>query len=522
MGRVSAKMKPIGLGHPGFRMSIPGLTIDFESGRPVYRQIAEAIERAVRAGRLVPGTRLPATRDLARRLGVHRNTVVAAYELLVSEGVVHSHTGRGTFVRAAPPAGDSPVGDAWSPGLARALEAPHLGRLLSAYRLAVSEEGISFASSAPAADLLPVEAFRQALDQTLASEGSRVLGYGPLAGSPGLREAIAERMRRRGSPMTVEQIVITNGSQQALQLVFRALVDPGSPVVVEDPTFTGALSALGALDARPVGVPLDEEGLRLDLLERALERHRPRVVYVQPTFHNPTTRVMGLERRRELLRLVARYGALVVEDDWADALRLEGEDLPTLHALEGGERVIYVGSFSKKLMPGLRVGWVAAPPRLVEHLVALKQVEDCGTSPLLQGALHRFLVAGGLEQHLVRALAAYRERRDRMLEMMARHFPGTASWTRPAGGLFVWVTLAPGLDSNELFLAAREKGVLFSRGELFHVNGRGREHLRLAFGAVTPEQIEPGIRILGDLLRRRRPRGPREVARRDAEAVPIL
>jgi 2-aminoadipate transaminase len=267
---------------------------------------------------------------------------------------------------------------------------------------------------------------------------------------------------------------------------------------------------------------VDDEGIRTDLLAAALERHRPRLIYVQPTFHNPTTAVLPEARRREILSLAARYRCLVVEDDWGGDLRFEGADLPTLHALDGGRRVIYVSTFSKKLLPGVRVGWVAAPPAVLERLIMLKQIEDCGTSPLVQAALHSFLAAGGLATHLRRVRPAYRERRDALLTALERHFPRQATWTRPVGGLFVWVTLPDGIDSADLLADARTKGVLFNEGDLFHVEGGGRRTLRLSYGGVGTSQIQAGIEILGRLAKERDTGGRNEEARRAVEAVPIL
>lgn len=510
-------------------LTIPGLDIDAHSDLPVYRQIAERIRAAATDGRLPSGFRLPPTRDLARQLGVNRNTVIAAYDLLASEGRIRSHTGRGTFlipeaVREpdSPPADLSPADDAWFTAFSRAVEGPGVGSLLSAYRVAISSEGISFAGSYPAKDLMPLSSFRRAALSVLRSAGAEILSYGPTAGHPPLRDWIVADMRRKGSRVATEGVLITNGSQQAIDLIFRALLDPGDAVVLEDPTYTGALSVLNSLGARLVGVPLDEEGIRPDLLALALERHRPRLLYVQPTFHNPTTRVQQEGRRREILSLAARHRCAIVEDDWAGDLRFEGEDLPTLHALDGGRHVIYVSTFSKKLLPGLRVGWVAAPAPVMERLVTLKQIEDCGTSPLVQASLHAFLEEGGLDEHLKRVRLAYRDRRDAMLEALGQHFPEGVTRTRPQGGLFLWLRLPEDLDASDLLVDARQRGVLFSRGELFHVDGGGRDTLRLTYAAASPEQITTGIRILGQLLRERWPSGRREPAGRAVEAVPIL
>jgi len=504
---------------------IPGLSIDPASELPVYRQIADGIREAALDGRLHAGERLPPTRDLARQLGVNRNTVVAAYETLAAEGRIESHTGRGTFVSAGPsdvPGPSGPIGDdTWFTAFSRTAEDASAGGLQSIFRLVTAEDGISFAGSYPAGELMPVEAFGRAMDAALREQGARVLGYGPTTGYPPLREAVARSMRERGSPVDAEAILITNGAQQALELVFRSFLERGDPVIIEDPTYTGTLSILAALGARVVAVPVDAEGIRPDLLSIALERYRPRLIYVQPTFHNPTTAVMSEARRRELLAVARRHRCPLVEDDWAGELRLDGIEQPTLHALDGGRHVIYVGTFSKKLMPGLRIGWIAAPRPVLDRVTELKRLEDCGTSAILQSALHTFLSEGGLERHLARVLPAYRKRRDAMSSALARHLPEQAVWTTPEGGMFVWVTLPPGFDGHDLFVAAQQQGVLFSSGELFHSDGSGRHCLRLTYSAASPQQIEAGIDQLGALIRERWP-GTAAPRRSTIEEMPIF
>ena len=380
----------------------------------------------------------------------------------------------------------------------------------------------SFAGSYPARELMPVEAFGRAVATTLRDDPERALSYGPTAGHAPLRALLAAGMREKGARIEPENILITNGAQQAIELVFHSFLERGDAVVIEEPTYTGALSVLGSIGARTIAVPVDEQGMRPDLLSIALERHRPRLMYVQPTFQNPTTAVMGESRRRELLELAARNRCIVVEDDWAAGLRFEGDELPTLHALDGGGRVIYLSTFSKKLLPGLRVGWVASPPSVMERLMTLKQIRDCGTSPLLQAALHAFLHEGGLEDHLARVIPANRERRDCMLRALERHLPPEVHWTRPQGGLFVWVNLPRALDSHDLLVAAQEKGVRYSSGELFHSSADGRHTLRLTYSTATPEQIESGVAILGNLIRKRWPGRSDSQPSKTAEAMPIL
>jgi GntR family transcriptional regulator/MocR family aminotransferase len=507
-------------------MPLRGLRIDLDSAVPVYRQIADGVRAAARDGRLAAGRRLPPTRDLARQLGVNRQTVIAAYEHLASGGWVESHTGRGTFLVAPAPeeaVSDSPAVDReWPTTFSRAVEGPKVGGLLSFYRTANTAGGISFAGSYPARELLPVEEFHRAMAETLREDGPHSLVYGPTAGHQPLREWIAARMREEGSPVDPEDVLVTHGAQQAIDLVFHTFLERGDAIVIEEPTYTGALSVLASIGARVVGVQVDEQGMRPESLAVALERHHPRLLYVQPSFHNPTTAVMGEDRRRELLALAARHRCVVLEDDWAAGLRFSGASPPTLHALQGGERTIYLSTFSKKLMPGLRIGWAVAPPPVMQRLVALKQIRDCGTSPVLQAALHRFLRDGGLDRHLARALPVYRERRDRMIAALARHMPPQVAWTRPAGGLFLWVTLPRELDPAELLAAARARGVFYGQGEMFHANTDGRHTLRLTYAAASPDEIDDGVAILADLIEERRSAGPVPPSRRSTEAVPIL
>jgi len=507
-------------------LTIPGLKIELDSDVPVYRQIVDGVRAAALEGQIEPGHRLPPTRDLARKLGVNRNTVVAAYETLAEEGWVRSHTGKGTFLVWHPGAAAEPVeagtgSDTWFTAFSRTAEGAAAGGLQTILSMLVDgAPGISFVGSYPAAELIPVESFARAMERALADRGADVLAYGPTAGDPSLRETIAEQLRRKQMPATADDVLVTNGAQQGLEIVFRTLLDPGDTVVIEEPTYTGALNVLSAIGARVVGVKTDAQGIRPDLLAMSLERHRPRLLYLQPTFQNPSTFVMGESRRREVLTLARRFRCPIVEDDWAGDLRLEGDDLPTLHALDNGRHVVYLSTFSKKLMPGLRLGWVAAPPPVMQRLIEMKRVQDCGTSPLLQAALQEFLRRGGLEEHLDRVRPAYRARRDAMVEALRRHFPEEARWDRPLGGMFVWIRLPAGLDGEDLFVAARKEGVLYSRGELFHSDGTGGDTMRLTYSAASVEQIERGVEILGRLIRERfRSRASR---RSPAETMPIF
>ncbi len=483
------------------------IALDREGGLPLSKQIADALRAAILRGEIAAGARLPAERALGRRLGVDRMTVSRAYADLDASRLVSRQVGRGSFVLAAPaPAAASrrsdepaPRGILWSSAFAG-----RTARLTPVGAGAAPAEGaISFSSLFPDPSLFPVDAFRRAIEAAIRREGSRLFGYGAAGGYPPLRRYIAASQRERGVAVDEDEIVITNGSQQGIDLVARALLDPGDRVAVENPTYTGAVQVFQSHGARVVGVPVDEEGMIPDRLEEAVSRSGVKLLYLIPNFQNPTSGTMSVSRRRALLDIAARHGVPILEDDFGGALRYEGEEVPCLKTLDHGGRVIYMSTFAKKLLPGIRIGWLAAAREVAEKLGFLKQIADWNTSLLLQGALYEFCRRGDLDRHLRRVLAAYRERRDTMIEAMRRHFPREARFARPEGGLVVWVTLPPGLDSDEVAMEAQGKGVLVGRGDTFYVDGGTHNNLRLVFAQAGPADIRRGIRILGSILRRR-------------------
>jgi len=502
------------------------ITIERSSGIPLSQQIAAGMRDAIREGSLAPGQRLPAERALARHLGVDRMTVARAYEELVQHGLVLRHVGRGSFVaeptrrdpwETGTAAGPHDWADAFSARAPRAA-----GGATSALHAPPIEGAINFSSHFPDPSLFPVAAFRKAIDVVLAREGTRLLGYGPASGYPPLRRYLAASMQQQGMSVTEEEIVVTNGSQQGIDLVARALLDPGDRVIMENPTYTGAAQVFQSYGAEVTGVPVDEQGMRPERLESALGSGSAKLVYLIPNFQNPTSGTMELARRQRLLEIAARRNLAIVEDDFGGDLRYEGRQVPSLKALDRTGSVVYVNSFAKKLLPGLRIGWMAAPAELSDRLIALKQITDWSTSLLLQGALHHFCESGQLERHFKRVLPAYRERRNAMLGAMKRYFPPGVAWTRPEGGFVVWVTLPAGIDADEVAIEARGKGVLVSRGDLFYVDGGTHGNLRLVFAQAEPADIRKGIRTLGSILNRKVKDARAAVAAGAPEPLPII
>jgi DNA-binding transcriptional MocR family regulator len=318
-----------------------------------------------------------------------------------------------------------------------------------------------------------------------------------------------------------EEIVITNGSQQGIDLVARTFLEPGDRVLVENPTYTGAIQVFQSHAARLVGVPVDGEGMIPGRLEEALARGPAKLLYLIPNFQNPTSGTMSLARRRTIIAMAQRHGVPILEDDFGGALRFEGEAVPAMKSLESGNGVIYMSTFAKKLLPGIRIGWLTAPREVAERLAQIKQIADWNTSLLLQGALYEFCRRGDLDRHLKRVLEIYRQRRDVMLEAIEKHFPRQVSFTRPRGGLVVWVTLPRGVDADEVTAEAQGRGVLVGRGDLFFVDGLTHDNLRLVFAQASPDEIRRGVKILGAILRKQLRRRESGASGAHEEPLPI-
>lgn len=370
-------------------------------------------------------------------------------------------------------------------------------------------EVISFAGGLPAADVFPTERFREACCKVIAEKAHLALQYGATEGYEPLREMIARHIARYGIKAKSENVMITSGSQQALDLIGKLLINPGDRVLVEAPTYLGALQAFNVYGADYVSVPSDEDGLRSDLLETPL-RSGPKFMYVLPNFQNPGGTTLSEGRRHELVLLADKYGIPIIEDDPYGQLRYEGDHLTPLVVLDRenlrGDRgystgnVLYLSTFSKTLAPGLRLGWIVAPPEVIGKLVQLKQGTDLHTSTFVQVVAYEVARDNFLDEHVKLIRRVYRERRDVMLAALTQYFPPEVTWTRPKGGLFLWVTLPKGADAQKLFEAALRENVAFVPGDCFYApNGHaeaGHRQMRLNFSAAPPEQIREGIRRL--------------------------
>jgi 2-aminoadipate transaminase len=368
---------------------------------------------------------------------------------------------------------------------------------------------ISFAGGLPAPDVFPVEEITEACQRVLRDKGASALQYSTTEGYLPLREMIVRHSSRYGIEINADNIMITSGSQQALDLLGKILINPGDRILVESPTYLGALQAWNAYGAEYVAVPSDAHGMITDALEEAL-RTGPKFIYVLPNFQNPTGVTLALERRQKLVELADRYGVPIVEDDPYGQLRYEGDHLPSVVVLDGQYRendgvcyrgnVIYLSTFSKILAPGIRLAWVIAPPEVITKLVQAKQGADLHTATFNQIVAYEVSRGGFLDRHINVIRKCYGERRDVMLAAMDRFFPPKVEWTQPAGGLFLWVTLPEYLESAAVLKEAIEQNVAFVPGLPFYPCGGGHNTLRINFSYANPDTIREGINRLSTVL----------------------
>jgi 2-aminoadipate transaminase len=461
--------------------------LDSGSPLPLYRQLFDEIRRAILAGLVTRGEKLPATREMAGLLGLNRATVSSAYELLESEGLISGQVGRGSFVT-----GGAGGGLDWE----RLLD--ESGVMAAGPAIPTGRDMVSFATSRPGDDLFPLEAFRESCQAVLRrGDLADILQLGSPGGYEPLRRRLLEDARREGVAHPDDDLIVTNGCQQALDLLARVLVRRGDTVLVEDPVYPGLKTVFAQLGAELAGVPVGDDGLDVERARQALERGQARLLVLTSNFQNPTGATMPLAARRALVAVAGARGVPVVENDAYGDLRYEGEPLPALKRLDTTGAAVLVRSFSKVSFPGLRVGWVIARRPLIERLRQAKQNADLHTDHLAQAVLLEFLESGRLETHRAGVLRAGAERLRATLAACARYLPAGTRFTHPQGGMNLWVRLPEPLDASELLGRALREGVAYLPGRYFAVARQEPGALRLSFAGLTPQAIGRGIEILG-------------------------
>jgi 2-aminoadipate transaminase len=369
------------------------------------------------------------------------------------------------------------------------------------------DEVISLAGGLPDTSTFPPDSYAALMRQVAAESCARALQYAPTEGLEVVKRCILEVMGEESMHgIDTDEVLVTTGGQQVIDLVCKTLIDPGDVILAEAPTYPGAVPTFCAYEADVVQVEMDRDGMRVDEMEATLDRlesdgRRPKFIYTVPTFQNPAGVTMSLPRRERLVRIAQERELLVLEDNPYGLLRYEGDPVPTLRALDGGEFVIYLGTFSKILSPGIRLGWAVAPRPVLAKMNIGKQAADLCSSSMTQHFVAAYFDSGRWQEY-VRSLAEiYRRRRDTMLDALAEHLPPEAEWTHPAGGLFVWATLPDYIDTTDLLARALQENVAFVPGRAAFLDGRGGSSMRLNFSGVAEDDIREGVRRIGKVVR---------------------
>ncbi len=473
------------------------IVLDRDGEEPIYRQLIRSIRAQIESGDLPPGTRLPASRDLAHQLNISRISVVNAYAELRAQGFLSAHAGRGTFIAGDHQGNPPPTNGGHASSAPEAPTTPDRS-LREMMRMARKPGVISFSQGSPPAEFYPLRALRDAINTVLDRDGAQALGYEVTEGFPPLRAAVRDYVSALGIRCHPDQVLITGGTQQALDLVVQALLGEGDLLVTENPTYLGMIDIARTRRVQLHGINLDQDGIRLDMLENFILDRHPKLIYVMPTFQNPTGVVMPLHRRRQLLNLANEYKIPILEDGVYHELRFEGESLPPLKALDDTGIVLHASGFTKMMIPGIRIGYLISDAAHYERLVRVKQAADIATAGLNQRAIHLMLERGALAQQLERNNRELHRRRDAALAAAVKYLPPGSTWNTPQGGLYLWVQLPKtGPTAAELYVSAVQSGVAYAIGSVFHTNNGGSHRLRINYGVHRPADIEEGFRRLG-------------------------
>lgn len=468
------------------------MVLNPQSEVPLYRQVFEQLALQIRSGELARGERLLPTRELAGQLGLNRTTISAAYELLESEGLIAGQVGRGSFVTG---------------GGAAARNGINWGTLLdrgeSGFGILSAGMGreASFVMSRPSSDLFPLDDFRASCEAVIARHDlAEILQLGSPSGYEPLRRHLFEEARAQGLAAPGDDLIVTNGCQQALDLIARVLLRAGDAVAIEDPVYPGIRNLLAGMGVQLVGVPVGADGVDIAQMERALERERLRLVIVTSNFQNPTGATLPEASRRALLHAARAKGVPVVENDAYGELRYEGEPVAAVKQLDDRGGTVLLGSFSKVSFPGLRVGWALGPKALIDRMRQAKETSDLHTDQLSQAVLLEFAESGRLAAHRARILEAGSKRLRATLDACREYLPAGTRWTRPQGGMNVWVRLPEPLDAAALLPRAQKEGVAYLPGRYFGVSRQDVAALRLSFAGLPPEEIRRGVATLGRIV----------------------
>lgn len=483
------------------------IIINRNADTPVYLQIKNQVRDMIFSGILPADTLLPPERSLAKELEVNRSTVIKAYQELKADGLVDSHVGKGTVVlshtvkkTALPDSYINPL--PWYQFFTDSINAG-TDNIIGDIMAMTGDSGIiSFAGGIPASNLYPVEILKTIQTELFTTANQELFLHSPVEGYYPLRESISHLLRQRQIAASPKDVVVLSGSQQGLDFAARIFIRPGDTVLVEEPTFFGAIQIFRSAGARVIGVPIDQEGMRTDVLEALLVRHKPKFIYTLPTFQNPSGISMSLERRYQLLNLAYQYQLPILEDDPYGELYYDRPPYPPLKALDRHGYVIYLSTFSKTLFLGLRVGWVSGPPQVLAKFAHLKQLTDLHVNTPAQFLLDEFIRRGYYEKHITLVRQEYSARRDAMLKALEKYKVSGTKWDKPEGGYYIWCRLPDNIIRYKLVANAGSRGVVFLPGEAFYPDGtQGDTRIRLNYTFTNQEQIQTGIKYLMQAVR---------------------
>lgn len=482
------------------------IKVDKENKQSLFQQIYEQLKQLIETGDLLPGENLPSTRKLAETLGVHRTTVCRAYEELWAAGYLEATSGAYSRVRqrntlAVQNSELEPSVINWenhfSDATNRIAQVPFT-------TINLSKDILDFAPLSPDSGLLPVADFRHCLNHVLQTEGANLLQYGNPLGYEPLRGYLAKQMRQHGIATKTDEIMLTNGMQNGIELVFRLLTNPGDCIITERPSYASALSLIKYLGLRVIGIPMTNDGMDLHILEQQLQTHRPRLIYSMPTFQNPTGISTSQTHRENLLALCEKYQVPLVEDGFEEEMKYFGKAVLPIKSMDKHHLVIYLGTFSKVLFPGIRVGWIVAPTLLISRLGRMNQVSELSGSPLTQAAVYQFCKQGFYELHKKRLHRVYRKRMQQALQACREFLPANQiHYTKPDGGYLMWFTIPnTNLNEGELISQLLDSGVVVSPGSRFFPDKSNQVHFRLSIAHRNEDEIKEGIRRIGSLLQK--------------------
>ncbi len=488
------------------------LNVTQNNGTPVYRQIVEQIQTLVNNGSIKPGYKLPSSRSLSGKLGINRSTVYKAYQELWALGYVESRPGSYSFIRKRNELADISEESTKS---VIPWEKYSIQGSRNIYKVFTSmqsegttrreqEQGvINLRPLIMDKRMFPVETFRKCMNKVLSANGDLILDYGEYQGYKPLREYVSHRLRLHSISVSPEEILITNGSQQAIDLILRMFAEPGCNVLIEEPTYALILPMLKYYRVNAVGIPMLDDGMDLKYLDKYLSKNKASFLYTIPNFHNPTGITTSQAHREALLELCVKHKLPLVEDGFEEEMKYFGSAVLPIKSMDKHKAVIYMGTFSKVLFPGIRIGWIAADKEVIQRLLAIKRFSDLSSSNVVQAAVHEFCSQGHYDLHIKRMHRNFSKRMKTALKALKKYMPsGVVSWNEPAGGYLIWVKLInPKVETSEINEMFSKHGVVVSPGEYYFFKRDKHNYFRISISTLNEDEIEKGIKNLGKAVR---------------------